>query len=350
MGFRQEFSPPAPAARPMILDAVPDKQSAIVLPLDETIARYDVTFKGFGEYIEDRFTGYHVGEDIEIPSDHTEVSVQSIADGTVLFVDWVSGYGGLVVIRHLIDEKTINSLYGHLDISSVSAKVGDPISAGQFIGYLGEGNTKETDQERQHLHFALYQGEELRKNGYEKKAEDVKKWINPTDFFLAHTIPLFRSRGLEKEFSALTLPPQASEFFPIQFSMSDSWEAEYVPSLKAVNLYTRDGVGSARERSQVFLRYFDASDFLTLSTVTIYSTETVTLGKNAYEARQYEIEKKPAVADFFDQPSWRNTRHVVTDFRGQAGKTRYYVVAANPSLDTEVYEGILASMEILLNN
>ena len=346
-----------PLARPIPTGLFPDQTPVpeIVLPIDETIVKYEVIFKGFGEYIQDRFTGYHVGEDIEVPEvrEAPEVPVRSIADGTVRFVDWVSGYGGLVVIQHAIDDKIINSLYGHLDVSSIKIKVGDAVSVGQTFGRLGEGKTEETDGERQHLHFALYEGDELRKNGYEKNAEDVKKWMNPTDFFLAHVIPLFKSEGMHwmpRSFSELVIPAEAREQFSIDFQIPDYWDAEYIPSLKAINLYDRAGQGSARERSQMFIRYFDASEFLTLPSVTIHDTKDLFVGKNQYTARRYEIEKKPAVADFFDQPSWRNERHIVTDFRGQEGKTRYYVVAGNPALDIAVYEEALQSMEILFND
>ena len=51
--------------------------------------------------------------------------------------------------------------------------------------------------------------------------------------------------------------------------------------------------------------------------------------------------------DFKDQPTWRNGSHLVTDFRGGEGRTRYYVVASNPTLDEEVYQEVLASMYIL---
>lgn len=70
------------------------------------------------------------------------------------------------------------------------------------------------------------------------------------------------------------------------------------------------------------------------------------MGTGDYVARQYDIEKNADVADFADQPSWRNERHIVTDFRSAEGYTRYYVVAANPELDPEVYEEFLASMTI----
>jgi hypothetical protein len=70
------------------------------------------------------------------------------------------------------------------------------------------------------------------------------------------------------------------------------------------------------------------------------------LGQENYIARRYDIEKNAGVADFADQPSWRNERHVVTDFRAGDGYTRYFVVAANPDLDPKVYETFLKRVKI----
>ena len=92
------------------------------------------------------------------------------------------------------------------------------------------------------------------------------------------------------------------------------------------------------------MRYFDAEKFLTLSTVAIHAATDVTVGQGRYTARRYDIEKKPGVPDFADQPSWRNKRHVVTDFRDKEGFTRYFVVAARPDLNQKTYERVLSSV------
>lgn len=132
----------------------------------------------------------------------------------------------------------------------------------------------------------------------------------------------------------------------IDFVYPENWSVEYIPSLNAINLYDLYGEGTARERSQIFIRSFDADQFLTLPTVQIYSTKEETVGPGKYTARRYDIEKKSDVPNFSDQPLWRNKRHFVTDFRAAEGKTRYYVVAKNSELDQEVYEQVLASMEV----
>lgn len=137
------------------------------------------------------------------------------------------------------------------------------------------------------------------------------------------------------------------DIFHLQFTIPAGWEVEYVPSIEALNLFTLSGSGSARERSQIFIRYFDSSAFSTLRAVTIHSTEELVVGTGNYTARRYDIEKKSGVPPFPDQPSWRNERHIVTDFRDKTGFTRYYVVAARPDLDPSLYESILAGMTIV---
>lgn len=324
-----------------------EQEADVVLPLDGNVAGYNPSYKRFGEYFKDRFTGYHVGEDAEIPredlgpQEKQEVPVRAIAPGTVRLAKWVSGYGGVVVIAHDINGEKVNALYGHLDIASVTHKVGESVQKGEFIGNLGEDKSVETDGERQHLHFSLYTGDKIQLNGYEKNAANLKNWINPHDFFVKH--------GIQSDDGWKTVlynPSSINKIFPLNFDMPSDWDVEYIPSLQALNLYSVSGSGTARERSQIFIRYFDADKFLTLSTVDVLKTDDLTVGKN-YGGKQYEIQKKSGVANFIDQPSWRNAKHIVTDFRDKEGMARYYVVAKNPTLDMETYARVLKSMEIM---
>lgn len=298
----------------------------LLLPVDGQL-----TYKGFGEYFEDRFTGYHVAIDLETPANSP---VYAIADGIVTYATIVSGYGGMMVIKHEFDGRVVSAIYGHLDPASMLG-VGDYVVEGDQMAVLGEKG-EETDGEREHLHFAMYEAGEVRLNGYEMSASALSEWLNPYNSV--------RSDIMARPSSELTY--DGREFFPLAFEVPAGWDIEYVPSIQSLNLYTLAGEGTARERSQVLIRYFDASSFLTLSTVTIYSTTDLTVGIGDYTARRYDIEKNPGVPDFVDQPSWRNGRHVVTDFRGADGFTRYYVVAANPALDVKVYESLLASMVV----
>lgn len=299
------------------------------------------TKKAFGEYIQDRFVGYHIGDDIEYVYDAGDVPVHAIANGTVRYVKDTPGYGGLVIIQHEIDDRSIMALYGHVSISSIELTVGNTVKEGQNIAILGQGASKETDGERKHLHFGLYEGEEIRLQGYESTTSGIQNWINPQDFFIEQGLDMQTSQrnfvggvDLGEEFSDLT------------FQIPPGLEVEYVPSLKSLNLFTLSGEGSARERSQIFIRYFDASQFLTLSTVTIHSVEDNFIGAKDYTARIYDIEKKSGVPNFSEQPLWRNTRHIVTDFVKGEGFNRYYVVASNPDLDPDTYHHLLQTIEI----
>lgn len=309
----------------------------------EPIAEYATrrTFKAFGEYISDRFNGYHVGDDVEYTGTETEVAVNAIADGTVKQVSRVSGYGGLIIIEHTFEDKTVTALYGHIDLSSATVSSGDTVSKGQFIANLGAGESDETDGERKHLHFAVFEGTDSRLNGYEQTAGGVNEWLNPQDLLTAYGLQLkSQSRLYNPSFEL------GGDMFNIEFTIPAGWELEYIPSLQALNLFTLSSAGTARERSQIFIRFFDANQFLTLTTVTIHSTTDLTVGVEDYIAKQYDIEKKPDRADFVDQPSWRNARHIVTDLRGSEGQTRYYVVAKNPKLDPALYQTVLDSIKI----
>lgn len=331
-----------------------DHPTSATPPIGATIDRdaagfraYHPTYKRFGEYFEDRFRGYHVGEDSEVPPKFRgagPVEVRAIAGGTVRFLGRVAGYGGVIVIAHDIGGGRINAIYGHLDLASTTLQRGNRVVQAQFIANLGADRSKDTDGERQHLHFALYRGNDLRLNGYERRAASVRRWMNPYD--------LFRRAGV------LTDPPGVLTYrelddpggrrhFLLDFQMPTDWDVEYVPSLRALNLYTVTGAGTARERSQIFIRFFDADRFLTLPTVRIHRTEDLRIGEGSYVARRYDIEKKSTAPAFRDQPAWRNRRHTVTDFRAREGRTRYYVVASNPALDPAVVERMLASMQML---
>ncbi len=343
-------------------------ESVVVLPLDNngTIG-YEAVYKRFGEYFKDRFSGYHVGDDLEGPAENLSgvdvnpVFVRAVADGTVVYHGWVSGYGGVIVLQHSIDSKDIQTLYGHIALSTSTLKVGDTVAKGQNIAQLGVDKSKDTDGERQHLHFAVYKGTDVKLDGYVKSVEGLAAWINPVDFFLAHQAftpgaalpdPTSTEWALSQNLWYPS-PPRRDIFLwhakwgELSFSLPSDWDVEYIPSLDALNLYSVSGEGSARERSQILLRYFDASQFLTLSTVEILSNKDLIIGLEAYVARQYEIVKKEGVANFVDQPGWRNEKHIVTDFRAEDGYTKYYVVAANPALESAIYERVLASMHII---
>ncbi len=322
------------------LEEAERKEIQVAFPIAEYTNRR--TLNAFGEKSQATLEGYHAGDDIEYTDIDAEVPVYAITNGIVRRSDWVKGYGGMISIIHTIGEKTITAIYGHLDISSASLRAGDKVTGGEQIAYLGKGGTSETDGERKHLHFALYEGEDSRMHGYEPGEAGLLNWLNPHDFFAQYgfdTTNPSRMYNPQKDFGG-------SEF-AIEFVIPEGWETEYDDSARILNLFSLEGKGSARERSQTLFTYFDASQFLTLSTVTIHTVEDILVGQGNYVAKRYDIEKRSGASSFLGQPSWREKRHIAIDFRKEDGRTRYYSIAKNPELDEEVFQRVLASIEIV---
>lgn len=346
---------------------IPPVETDVVLPFSENgPVGYLPVYKRFGEYFDVRARGYHVGEDAEVPPEDLApgevqlVPVLAVAEGTVAYLSNTSEYGGVIALQHEFDGESVQTLYAYLDLDSTSLRTGDVVEKGQFLANLGADHSDDAGGERQHLFFAAYAGSDVRLQESVSSAAELDAWINPYDFFTEHglTLPetgLADPGGWSSARDRLwyPVPPRRdiplahAKFGELDFQIPDDWDVEYIPSLDALNLYRVSGEGTARERSQILIRYFDASDFQTLATVNVISTETTTVGVENYDARRYEIIKKSGVADFADQPAWRNAEHVVTDFRANEGFSRFYVVAANPDLDPSVYAQVLASMEVL---
>jgi murein DD-endopeptidase MepM/ murein hydrolase activator NlpD len=76
--------------------------------------------------------GFHTGYDI---SNAINTPIQVTANGIVESAGWQTGYGNAVVIRHT-DE--LETLYGHLNQIDPKIKVGQQVSRGDIIGYMGQ--------------------------------------------------------------------------------------------------------------------------------------------------------------------------------------------------------------------
>lgn len=109
----------------------------------------------------------------------SDLPIFSMAAGTIVFSGRVNGYGGVVIIRHVLNNETVTALYGHLRISSIVVRVGDSVSAGSTIGVLGTGFTAETDGERKHLHLSLRNGTSISYRGYVQSERELSQWLNP---------------------------------------------------------------------------------------------------------------------------------------------------------------------------
>lgn len=137
----------------------------------------------------------------------------------------------------------------------------------------------------------------------------------------------------------------SSLHFSFSATIPIAWQVEYVPESEAINFYDpADSNDTTLNQSQVFVKYFQASQFLTLSTVTIHNREDITIADRP--AVRYDIQKLSSVADFPAQPYWRNQRHFVTDIRStDASPTTFYVFGQNPAVDDETMSNFLESIK-----
>src|SRR5581483_7838056 len=88
-----------------------------------------------------RWGRMHTGIDIGVPAG---TPIHAAAAGTVIYCGWESGYGNLVVVDH---GNGIATAYAHQ--SSMAATVGQQVSQGQVIGYVGSTGFSTGP----HLHF-----------------------------------------------------------------------------------------------------------------------------------------------------------------------------------------------------
>lgn len=104
----------------------------------------------------DRDGGFHHGVDFALPIGSP---VYALADGTVTAAQdtGVDGFGGWVVISHVITGKAMSTVYGHMDPGGVHVIVGQQVSAGDVIA--SSGNSGQSSGP--HLHFELHDGDRL---------------------------------------------------------------------------------------------------------------------------------------------------------------------------------------------
>jgi murein DD-endopeptidase MepM/ murein hydrolase activator NlpD len=170
---------PAPTSKP-----TPE----FVMPVAEFEKR--ITKKNFGTFITpatspvqpERFSGYHTGIDIEYEDVTKEVSVRAITNGTVTYSGIISGYGGILMITHKIQNVPRTVVYGHLDPASLVA-FGSSVKKNQVIAQLGDNKSTETDGERKHLHFAILSDTRIDFKGYVQEKSQLSGWLNPLSLY-----------------------------------------------------------------------------------------------------------------------------------------------------------------------
>ncbi|MFZ2226557.1 MAG: M23 family metallopeptidase [Candidatus Moraniibacteriota bacterium] len=155
-------------------------------PLDR--AKERITKKPFGIHITqanspvqpERFSGYHTGTDFEIfPQELTvAVPVKAICTGKIIEKRWASGYGGVLVQSCQLKNQPITSIYGHLNLTSISQKIGDTLTVGAVIGELGQDRSTQTDGERKHLHLGVHKGANINILGYVQSPTQLSSWID----------------------------------------------------------------------------------------------------------------------------------------------------------------------------
>jgi len=137
---------------------------------------------------------------------------------------------------------------------------------------------------------------------------------------------------------------QFNPLFRFSAEVPSGWEVEFVPQITSLNIYDpKNPSEGIREKSQIFIRYFEANRFLTLSTVDINVRENTQI--NGHDAVRYEITKKPSVANFPNQPSWRNSTHALTDIRlTKNNPSLFYVFSYAPTLGAGIFEDFVDSL------
>ena len=161
--------------------------SDISLPIADAGSR--ITKKSFGTYVTpknspvspEKFTGYHTGLDFETFENEAtlDVEIKAICSGKILRKTTATGYGGYIVQECTINNSPVTIVYGHLRLSSITAKVNEELKSGQKIGLLGTGYSTETSGERKHLHLSIHSGIAIDIKGYVSADSALNSWLDP---------------------------------------------------------------------------------------------------------------------------------------------------------------------------
>jgi len=177
-----------PVTQTVVSNQTVTQVNDLTFPIDQFKER--ITKKFFGTYVTpqnspispERFTGHHTGVDIEYQDVMGDVSVFAITDGTVIASQWVSGYGGVIILRVKIAGVDHNVLYGHLWSSSM-VKIGYGVTRGEKMGVFSTGYSAETDDERRHLHFSVLSDNRIDYKGYVQTKSELSGWIDPMTLY-----------------------------------------------------------------------------------------------------------------------------------------------------------------------
>jgi len=179
---------PSPQVTATQTPMIPPNASALAQPVADFKA--GVTKKPFGIYISpqnspvqpERFTGYHTGADAEYADVTADVPVLAIADGTITYSQWTSGYGGCFILKADINGTPHSVLYGHIRPSTLPS-VGHKFKKGGQIAVLGTAYSTETDGERRHLHSAILSNSRIDVKGYVSSESQLSGWLDPLKYY-----------------------------------------------------------------------------------------------------------------------------------------------------------------------
>lgn len=102
-------------------------------------------FRKFGETVNEKLNTVTVNYGIDIKTT-TSAPVRTVAEGVVSAIEWIPGFGSVVVINHSDSYRTV---YGHLEALYVT--VGKRLKSGELVGTVGE------TLEGTLLHFEIWQ-------------------------------------------------------------------------------------------------------------------------------------------------------------------------------------------------
>jgi murein DD-endopeptidase MepM/ murein hydrolase activator NlpD len=148
-GYTVTAPPPPPPPAPVLrMAAAPTPSAAVQWPVPPSSR----VSGGYGP----RFapcagcSTFHKGSDL-VPGLGTPI--HSVADGIVTDASATdqSGFGVYAIVEHVIDGRTVSSVYAHMLPGSLLVDVGESVSVGQQLGKLG--NTGQSTGP--HLHFEI---------------------------------------------------------------------------------------------------------------------------------------------------------------------------------------------------
>ena len=80
---------------------------------------------------------------------------------------WVNGFGGWVITEHVVDEKMLHVVYGHLYPQDILVQQGQMVQRGQRVARVGNNG----DSSAAHLHGEVWIG-----GRYKGEAVDPAPW------------------------------------------------------------------------------------------------------------------------------------------------------------------------------